>query len=98
MPKRTRRPPSYLEPAHTILARLGGPAHVADMLGIHCTRVYAWRRSRTQRGTGGIIPQRYHVQLLAFARACRVKLAAEDFLPPDARRRARHGSQQHEAA
>ncbi|ODM79096.1 carph-isopro domain-containing protein [Bradyrhizobium elkanii] len=69
-----------LEPAQTIIQRFGGPSAVASILGVHRTRVSNWQRERAKGGTGGTIPQRYHVALLAHAQEKGIALVAADFL------------------
>lgn len=70
-----------MEPAQTVIGKFGGPSALAELLGIHRTRVSSWQRERSAGGTGGNIPQRYHQQMLAHARANGIELKAEDFLP-----------------
>ena len=72
---------SKLEPAHSIVTRLGGVPAVSEFCGVHVTRVYSWMRSKDSGGTGGIVPQRHHVALLDMARKFSVPLTAGDFLP-----------------
>lgn len=85
-----RRDPSIVlrrEPAATVIRKLGGIDAVADHLGLHRSRVWAWAQpfSATQRsGTNGVIPQKHHVRLLDFARAKDVPMTAGDFLPREA--------------
>ena len=69
-----------MEPAQTIIRKLGGPSVVARIVGIHRTRVSSWQRSRAAGGTGGHIPQRHIPTLLAFAREKKADVTAEDFL------------------
>lgn len=71
----------FVEPAQTIISKLGGPSVVAKAVGVHRTRVSSWKRSRASGGTDGRIPQDHHASLLAFARRVGVELSAEDFLP-----------------
>lgn len=66
-----------MEPASTIIEKFGGPSKVASLLGVHRTRVSNWKSAK---GTGGQIPQRYHVKLLDEAARAGIPLAAEDFL------------------
>jgi hypothetical protein len=70
-----------LEPAKSIITRLGGAKQVADTTGAHITRVYKWAQPRDVGGTGGLIPQRYHLVLLDLAARKDVPLTAGDFLP-----------------
>jgi hypothetical protein len=70
-----------MEPARTIISKLGGVAVVSDLVGIHRTRVSNWRRPRTKGGTNGLIPQDYHLRLIDFAATKGVTLTGDDFLP-----------------
>lgn len=77
----------HLEPAYSVIQRFGGPSALSGILGVHRTRVSNWMREREKGGTGGVIPQRYHVLLLDYAKANNINLAAVDFLavsPPTA--------------
>jgi len=71
-----------MEPARCIIQRLGGEAKVSEITGTASTAPYRWQYARAKGGTDGLIPQRYHPVLLAYARANAVDLKAEDFLPP----------------
>lgn len=70
-----------MEPAHTIISRLGGEAAVAAATGTAYTAPYRWQHPKDKGGTGGLIPQKHHPALLAFARRRGVTLTADDFLP-----------------
>lgn len=72
---------SNLEPAFSIVNRLGGVAKISATCGVHRTRVYGWMRAKGAGGTGGTIPQKHHLQLLDLARRSDVPLTAADFLP-----------------
>lgn len=72
---------AIMEPAHSIIAKLGGPGVISAMVGIHRTRVSNWRRPRAKGGTNGLIPQTYHLQLIDYAAAQGIILTADDFLP-----------------
>jgi hypothetical protein len=73
---------SGLDPAAGIIHALGGPKRVAAITGTAVSAPYRWQHPRERGGTGGIIPQRHHRALLAFARARAIALSADDFLPP----------------
>jgi hypothetical protein len=79
-----------MEPAETIITKLGGPGVVAGVVKVHRTRVSNWKRRRESGGTDGLIPQRYHRQLLDYAAENSIDLSAEDFLMP--RSAAEHAS------
>ena len=72
--------PARMEPAASIIHRLGGPTNVARALGLHRTRVSAWQRSREQGGTGGQIPHWHHEALLRLAVKLKVQLAPREFV------------------
>lgn len=70
-----------MEPASTIISRLGGPNKVAEIVGVHRTRVSNWKRSKEDGGTGGLIPFKHVMPLLEAAKERGVELSADDFLP-----------------
>jgi len=69
------------EPAHTIIAKLGGISAVSRATGVHRQGVWKWTQAKDKGGTGGTIPQRHHLTLLDLARSQDVPLTAADFLP-----------------
>jgi len=70
-----------MEPAHSIIKNLGGPSVVAEIAGVHRTRVSNWSRAKEKGGTGGVIPFKHVPALLDAARKKGVNLSADDFLP-----------------
>lgn len=70
-----------MEPAASIILRLGGEAKVSEITGRAYTAPYRWQHPVERGGTGGLIPQRLHVKLLDYARANGIPLSAADFLP-----------------
>ncbi|MBT5751349.1 MAG: hypothetical protein HOI33_01445, partial [Rhodospirillaceae bacterium] len=44
--------------ASQIIALCGGPAKIAEWLGISATSVYRWTYARKSGGTGGRVPQK----------------------------------------
>lgn len=68
-----------MEPAQTILKKLGGPTAVAKVVGVHRTRVSAWQREKRRGGTGGTIPQAHIPTLLALARRKKIDLSISEF-------------------
>lgn len=68
-----------MEPAQTIIAKLGGVNAVSKITGVHRTRVFAWKRSRATGGTDGRIPQSHIETMIAFARENSLELKLEDF-------------------
>src|SRR5262245_39185554 len=73
-----------MEPARSIITKLGGEGAVALICGTALSAPYRWQHPRARRGTGGLIPQRHHRALMDYAQAHRIPLAAEEFLPPRA--------------
>lgn len=73
-----------MEPASTIIRKLGGAKIVAAITGLAVTAPYRWQHPRQKGGTGGLIPQKYHRFLLAYARQHGIALGAADFAAPDA--------------
>lgn len=70
-----------MEPADSIIARLGGVSAVAKAAGVHRTRVSNWKRARKDGGTNGRIPQKRIPALLAHAESIGVALGLADFFP-----------------
>lgn len=70
-----------MEPATSIIGKLGGPNRVAAIANVHRTRVSNWKRPKEAGGTGGAIPFKHVPALLDAARAAGVELSADDFLP-----------------
>lgn len=70
-----------MEPASSIIRQLGGPNKVADIVGVHRTRVSNWKRPRGDGGTGGMIPFKHVPALIAAAKVEGIDLTADDFLP-----------------
>jgi hypothetical protein len=70
-----------MEPARTVIKRLGGEAKVSEITETSLNAPYRWQYPREKGGTGGVIPQRHHRKLLAYAKENKIELSAEDFLP-----------------
>ncbi len=70
-----------MEPATTIIRQLGGPNKVAEIVGVHRTRVSNWKRPKEDGGTGGMIPFKHVPALIAAGRDVGINLSADDFLP-----------------
>lgn len=70
-----------MEPAQTIIRKLGGPTLVAKALGLHRTRVSNWRRPKRAGGTDGVIPQKHITRLLVIAAERGIALSPADFFP-----------------
>jgi hypothetical protein len=69
-----------MEPAASIVQKLGGPAAVARICGVHRTRVSNWMRAREKGGTGGTIPHWHMAKLLAHAKENDIDLQPSEFV------------------
>lgn len=76
-----------MDPASSIIERLGGVAVVSDLTGTAYTAPYRWTYPRDRGGTDGAIPQRHHRTLLDYAARKGIPLDANDFLLPRRRER-----------
>ena len=65
--------------ADTIIRKCGGHAVVADICGVHVTRVYRWTYPRDKGGGDGAVPTRHQAPLLRGARERGIDLRPEDF-------------------
>lgn len=70
-----------MEPASSIIEKLGGEAVVSKITKTAYTAPYRWQAARKKGGTGGRIPQDHHRTLLSYARENNIPLEAEEFLP-----------------
>ena len=70
-----------MEPARSIIQSLGGPNAVAEIAGVHRTRVSNWMRRKDAGGTGGMIPFKHVPALIEAASERGIPLSADDFLP-----------------
>lgn len=66
-----------LEPAYTVIERLGGKSAVADALKLDKSTLSRWCQPRPD-GTGGMIPQRHWPQMMAMAREQGVDISLEE--------------------
>ena len=68
-----------LEPASTVIAKIGGVDIAAKVTGKHVSRIYRWTYPREKGGTGGVIPHEDATKLLKHASDHKIKLTAADF-------------------
>jgi hypothetical protein len=66
-----------LEPAYTVIEKLGGKSAVAQALNLDKSTLSRWCQPSPQ-GTGGLIPQRYWPQLIEMAREQRVRIGIKE--------------------
>jgi len=68
-----------MEPAASIIAKLGGPSAVAAAAGTSYTAPYRWQHPVEKGGTGGRIPAKHIPVLIELAKANGIELEAGDF-------------------
>jgi hypothetical protein len=68
-----------MEPAASIIRKLGGPAVVAGVLRVNRSYVWRWSMERERGGTGGVIPQRHIPRLIKLAAVEGVPLTHAEF-------------------
>lgn len=66
-----------LEPAYTVIEKLGGKSTVSEQLGLDKSTLSRWCQPKPD-GTGGVIPQRHWAGLMEMARAKRVRITLEE--------------------
>ncbi len=66
-----------IEPAYSVVEKLGGKAAVADELGLDKSTLSRWCQPQPQ-GTGGMIPQRYWPKLVEMARGRKVRITLKE--------------------
>lgn len=69
-----------LDPARSIIDRLGGAHAVAAMTGRHVTRVRRWTYPRERRGSDGIIPLPEALKIIENAADGKIGLTMDDFV------------------
>jgi len=75
-----RTPRENLDPAKTVIDKIGGVETAAHITGKHISRIYRWMYSSSRGGTGGVVPHSDAVKLLAHARENNIPLSANDFI------------------
>ncbi len=73
-----------ITPAVMIIKYLGGAKRVSLISQCHVSAVYKWTYPFEKReGKGGIIPAKYQIMLLNYAREHGIDLRPEDFFYPE---------------
>lgn len=67
--------------AGRVIAKCGGAAIVAEMVGRHISTIYKWTWSEAQGGTGGFVPAKLQPLLIEKAKARGIDLSHGDFAP-----------------
>ena len=68
-----------MEPAQSIISKFGSARAVAKIVGVHRTRIHAWKRPKDRGGTGGSIPMGHAEKLLDAAKERGIDLSPEHF-------------------
>jgi hypothetical protein len=69
----------HLDPAKTVVARVGGPQKVSDITGRNIATVYRWMTEKARGGTEGVIPHDDAKKLLGHAETAGIDLVPADF-------------------
>lgn len=74
----------WLEPAATVVRKLGGPPVAAQICGVRVSSVYRWLwpltpTSGDMRGSGGMIPARHQIAILEWSKRNGNPVRPEDF-------------------
>jgi amino-acid N-acetyltransferase len=67
--------------AERIYEKFGGPGKLAKMLGYDRSTVYRWNYPVSKRGSGGLIPTKSLVKVIALAEEEGILIGAEDLFP-----------------
>lgn len=70
---------AQLNPAKSIISKLGGAPAVAEITGKHPSRVYRWMQPKEAGGTGGLIPNKEAMKILDAASKRGVALDPSEF-------------------
>lgn len=68
-----------MNPAKSIIDRLGGATAVAAITGRHVSRVYRWMLPKAEGGTDGVIPHAEAVKILRHSREQQIGIVPDDF-------------------
>lgn len=58
---------NHLQPARSVIDKLGGTIALADRLGLAASTVSRWAMPKNKAGHGGSIPQKHWKKLIAVA-------------------------------
>lgn len=67
-----------MEPAHSVITKIGGVRATARLLGINASAVSRWLTPRKRKGTDGSIPQKHWQTILSYAKNERIKLSVSE--------------------
>lgn len=67
-----------LDPAYTVISRLGGYRPTARVLGISPGAVLRWTLPANRQGSDGTIPQRHWLPILNYAKRNNIEISLLD--------------------
>lgn len=67
-----------LDPAYTVISKIGGYRPTARMLGISPSAVLRWTLPAQLQGSGGAIPQRHWQAILNYAKQNKLGISLRD--------------------
>lgn len=82
-PRAANAPVHKAEPAHSIIASLGGVRALSRDLGLSAAALTRWQTKKTKddkRGADGVIPEARRDAIIAVAKQRRVRLSKSDFI------------------
>jgi hypothetical protein len=71
---------NHMNPAASIISKVGSPEKVARITGADYTRVCRWRYPEARSGTGGIVPHMAAMKLLRWSKRYGKGLRASHFM------------------
>jgi hypothetical protein len=77
----------YLDPAYTIIRKLGGLSKAVEASGASESRVYRWQLPKARGGTDGRIPSKRQQKILDWAAKKKIDLEPADFFVTRPKRR-----------
>lgn len=70
-----------MEPARTIISRLGGNSKVAKICGVKRSTAWKWGQPKEKGGTGGIIPKDHASDIIEAGRRIGFDIPLSAFVP-----------------
>ncbi|WCR17534.1 hypothetical protein [Paracoccus alcaliphilus] len=70
-----------MEPAHTIISRLGGASKVAEICGVQRSAPWKWTQPKEKGGTDGIIPKAHAPAIIEAGKKIGLDIPVSAFIP-----------------
>lgn len=68
----------FKSPAQAVIEAFGSNAEVSRVLSVSKSTITRWGYDKQNKGTNGLVPQKYWPTLLAIARKRKIKLSLRD--------------------